>query len=270
MRFRQKREIQEKALSNLYTGTVGKKDKDTLVIIPVYNEENTIAQVITSLKEHVNCDILVVDDKSTDSSPEILKAMDVMVVTLTVRLNGNFVVFTALEAGHTLGYDYIIKVDGDGQHSAEDANKILEILRGNSADITIGSRYINYENKWNFSIKNAGRLFSSRLVSLLTGCRITDATSGLRGWNKAACSFLVREFKRGYMSDDFTWDLELCIIALRNGMRVSEVPVNMNEREFGESKEFGPIRKWAWPPHLMLMVLRTLMAFRQKGQKMTI
>ena len=197
--YRRKREIQEKALNDFFDGAAGKRDKDTLVITPAYNEEHAIAQVISSTRGCDDCDILVVDDGSTDSTAEILKESGAMVITHSVNIKGNFATFTALEAGFAMGYDYIIKIDGDNQHRVEDVGRISQLLKQGSADIVIGSRYIHPDNTWNdFSVKNAGRRFSCKLVSFLTGQRATDTTSGLRGWNrKATQAFWFENSRKG-------------------------------------------------------------------------
>src|SRR5438132_9201682 len=114
-----------------------------LVIIPVLNERNNIARVISEVRATApNCDILVVDDASNDGSQKIARQLGAMVVDLPFNLGIGGAVQTGFKFAKRRGYEIVIQVDGDGQHDPNYIKQLVEPLAAGTSDISIGSRHL--------------------------------------------------------------------------------------------------------------------------------
>lgn len=230
---------------------------EALVFIPVYNEEDTIAEVVEGIKKYCHFDLLVIDDGSVDSTPHILEELGVEVLRHPKPL-GSKRILGGLEVGLTLGYKYVIKMDGDGQHNPEDILRLYEHAIKTGADIVIGSRHLDRFNAKILSIAGSGMWFCSKLVSLLSGKRITDTTSGFKIWSRRACEIVIEASHRGKLKDASTFHIEELIIAARKRLKVEETSVVMRPREFGETKSFAPKKLVLFPLNLLISTVRAL------------
>lgn len=203
-----------------------------LAIVPAYNEEETIGAVILSLKERMPAlDILVVNDGSTDrTSEKAAGTKKALVVDLPCNLGIGGAVQTGFLYAIREGYDVAFQFDGDGQHLAAEADKILAPILAGEVDVVIGSRFLggNGGFRSTFTRRMGIRLFQW-VNSLLTGQRITDNTSGFRAYNRKALTFLSRYYPSDYPEP------EAVILLGRSGFRLKEVPVEMRERATGRS-----------------------------------
>ena len=204
-----------------------------LVVIPAYNEEKNIGAVLDELLElrrrhHVEFDILVVDDCSTDRTGQIASSKGAIVIRHEENLGEEAGIQTGLEYALRNGYDVVIKIDGDGQHRPEDILSVLQALR-QGFDLVIGARQRDYEESLLFRL---GRHFCSLLVSILLRTRIRDATSGFYGFSKT-CSLLFRGVYEltDILKSDLTNNIERLILARRGGLSIREIPVSMHSRE---------------------------------------
>ncbi|TRZ52679.1 glycosyltransferase [bacterium] len=228
-----------------------------LIFIPVRNEEQSIATVINKVRRSTNFDILVIDDQSTDSTSQILKNLNVEV--LTRRSNVGSRIINGLTIGYFLGYDYIVKIDGDDQHNPEDIKRLYERAQNTNADIVIGSRHLEHFNANILSINGAGMWFCAQLASCFYGKRITDATSGLKIWSRRACEIAIQSFREGKLKQGSTYHVEELLIASRKKLNVEEIGVVMRPREYGESKSFAIKDLFTFPFNLIRSVLRALL-----------
>ena len=233
------------------------KSSNVLVTIPVCNEEMTIADVVKGVRANCEFDLLIIDDGSTDSTASILKKLDVLVVTHPINL-GAYVILTGLEIGFRMGYDYVLKIDGDNQHDPKDIARLYKRATETKADIVIGSRHLSKFNANIFSFEGSGMIFCSKLVSLLSGQHVTDTTSGFKVWSRKACDVMIKEFKKGKLREDSTYHVEELIIAARHKLKIGEVEVVMREREFGESKSYAKKKMWMFPINLIRATIRAL------------
>lgn len=200
-------------------------------IIPAFNEEATIANVIQETKKHVDF-VVVVDDASTDSTAQIAQQNGAHVV----RRQTNHGPGTALQIIYEntkLGeYDYtdfshIVQVDADRQH---DPKYIPEMLRvAQSCDIIIGSRFLNSSHKDHPLTRKIGIPFFSFIVSVLTGAKVTDITSGFRVYDTKSLKKLSKITTRH-------WAIEQTTEALKKGLKIKEVSVVMPVRTTGKSQ----------------------------------
>jgi len=211
------------------------KVADLLVIVPAYNEEKTIGQVIEDLKSiDLPLDILVINDGSEDlTSPHAKSTGSAMVVDLPKNLGIGGAVQTGFKYAARNGYPIAVQFDGDGQHVASEIPGLVHELE-KGADMVIGSRFLEKEAGYRptFARRTGIRLFEI-VNSLLAGQRITDNTSGFRAYNREAIEFLARHYPVDYPEP------EAVILLGRNGFRMTEVCTRMRKRQQGDSSIAG-------------------------------
>ena len=209
----------------------------TLVFIPAWNEQASIAGVVADVREQIaGADILVVDDGSTDATTARARECGVLVATLPFNQG----LGAALQTGYLYalreGYDCCAHLDSDGQHPAADVARLLAEVEADRADLVLGSRYRDPDAaeaesddyKPTFSRRIGSGLFRF-FLTLATRQRFTDTTSGMRAANRR----VMELFSENY-SPDFA-EIESLQLAVREGLRVEEVPVRMLERTGGSS-----------------------------------
>jgi len=217
----------------------------TLIVIPAFNEEACIREMVCELRETAPwADILVIDDCSTDQTLPRCRMAGIPVLTLPVNLGIGGVVQTGYLYALQNDYEIAVQMDGDGQHHPGMLDALLAPIRENCADMTIGSRFLeqagpesgvmagagaNAEAFKSTRLRRVGIRFFEHLIRFLSGKRITDATSGFRACNRKAMALFVLDYARDYPEP------EAVMTALQNRLRVLEVPVDMRERQGGIS-----------------------------------
>jgi len=201
-----------------------------LVIIPAYNEEDSIGDVIREVKSsEPEFDILVVDDASTDGTNSIARAMGVAVINLPFNLGIGGAVQTGFKWAKRAGYCVVVQVDADGQHDATFLRDLIDPIVKGEADISIGSRFLHKGNSKPPIMRNVGIRFFSWLTSRIVSQHITDCSSGFRALG-------LKSFQ--YFADSYPVDFpdaEALIAAHMAGLRVIEVPVKFKLRTSGVS-----------------------------------
>src|SRR5262245_25441740 len=207
----------------------------TLVFIPAWNEEDSIAAVIAGVRKSLpEADLLVIDDGSTDET--VARAREAGAVVASLPFNQGL--GAALQTGYLYalreGYDFCAHLDADGQHPPAEVARLLEEVRADRADLVIGSRYRepgeaqSDDYRPTLSRRIGTSLFRFALT-LATRQRFTDTTSGMRAANRR----VMELFSENY-SPDFA-EIESLQLAVREGLRVEEVQVRMLERTGGSS-----------------------------------
>jgi glycosyltransferase involved in cell wall biosynthesis len=208
----------------------------TLVFIPAWNEEASISGVIADVRKHLpDADVLVVDDGSTDATTATARADGVLVATLPFNQG----LGAALQTGYLYalreGYDCCAHLDADGQHPAAEVARLLAEVTADRADLVIGSRYsdpaaaANADDYRPTFSRRIGTSVFRFFLTLATRQRFTDTTSGMRAANRRVMSLFSKHY-----SPDFA-EIESLQLAVRQGLRVEEVPVRMLERAGGSS-----------------------------------
>lgn len=226
-----------------------------LIIIPAYNEAENIGKVIVDVRKHQpDMKLVVINDCSTDNTEEAVMATGETVLSLPYNLGIGGAVQTGLRYARDREFDIALQVDGDGQHPASEIKKIIAPIVNGEADMVIGSRFLGKgEFKSSFS-RRIGIKIISLFNSMLTGTKITDNTSGLRAYNKAAIAFLAEHYPQDYPEP-------VAVIELfRNGFRIKEVPALMREREAGTSS-IGPLGSIYY---MIKVIVANLIAFSRK------
>ncbi len=203
-----------------------------LAVIPAYNEQGAIGQVVTDVLDAVpHADILVIDDGSTDMTAEVARDAGATVVQHPINLGIGGTVQTGLKFARRMGYDYIIRLDGDGQHNAADIPKLLDVVISGEADVAIGSRFLDkkqLEMHIPF-VRRIGIRFFATEVGLITRRPATDTTSGFMAMNYRAVQVLAN-----YLPQDYP-EVEGRVILHKAGLATAEVQVRMRERVAGVS-----------------------------------
>lgn len=203
-----------------------------LIVMPAWNEQETIADVIAEIREQTpDVDVLVVDDGSTDGTVAAARAAGAMVIQLPVHLG----VGGAMRAGYRFaarrGYAAAVQLDADGQHDPADVPRLLQALA--DADIVIGARFAGRGDYEVHGPRRWAMVLLAWTLSRLTGERLTDVTSGFRAIGPSALATFSRIYPVEYLGDT----VESLAIAARGGLKVRQVPVEMRERGGGQPSQ---------------------------------
>jgi len=225
-----------------------------LVVIPAFNEENSIGNVIQDIRIHIpSASILVVDDGSSDKTIEVAESAKVNVLSLPFNIG----VGGALRAGFLYAYrnsfTQVLQIDADGQHRAEHAKTILESADG--FDIVIGSRFAESKHNYDagFLRRLAIRLLSSA-ISKICKTKLTDVTSGFRLSSSSAIELFMKDYPVEYLGDT----VESLVIAHKSGLSIKEVPVQMSKREFGSPSQNFIKSSWYLLRAILVVILSLL------------
>lgn len=205
-----------------------------LMIIPAYNEEESIVNTIkkidkynASAKEKV--DYVIINDGSKDNTGKICKENNFNTINLIHNLGIGGAVQTGYKYALEKNYDIAIQFDGDGQHDENYIDSLVgEIKNGN--DFVIGSRFVSNLSEFKSTgARRFGIKIISFLIKLVTGFKIYDPTSGFRAANKKVISLFASNYPTEYPEP------ESSVYLLKRGLKVKEVPVKMHERVAGTS-----------------------------------
>jgi glycosyltransferase involved in cell wall biosynthesis len=228
-----------------------------LVVIPAFNEESALGGVLDELKAtRVDCDVLVVDDGSSDRTPEVARAAGATVISHPKNRGYG----AALVSGYThalaQGYETVVQLDGDGQHDPAQLTVLFEALRANGADMVLGSRMLAGGGHVTSLPRQLGISFFAWLGRRLLTRPITDPTSGFAAMNRRAAEFLAQN-----TPDDYP-DLNVLIALHRAGIQVVEVPIVMRARQAGTSQMRG-LAPFVYVPKMLLYIWRICRAPRR-------
>ncbi len=201
-----------------------------LVIIPAYNESESIEKTVQDIVEHaLGFDYVIINDCSTDNTREICEQRGFNIINLPINLGIGGAVQTGYRYAYENNYDIAVQVDGDGQHDAAFLNCMAEALEKEKADMLIGSRFIEKEGFQSSLARRIGIVYFTGLIKLLTGTTITDPTSGLRMIGKDVIRIFANDYPKDYPEP------ESVVAILKQGKKVKEIPVIMRERQGGTS-----------------------------------
>ena len=209
----------------------------TLVVMPTYNEAQSIASTVEGLlADVVGVDVLIVDDNSLDGTPKIADSLSmthprVSVLHRPLKQGLGPAYIDGFRYAFSNGYQVVVEMDADGSHQASDLTSILGEM--NNADLVIGSRWIKEGSVQNWPVS---RLFLSRFgnlyARLILGTHIFDMTSGFRAFK---AGFLEDLISSPVASQGYSFQVELAYRASKSGV-VKEVPITFVERAEGRSK----------------------------------
>ncbi len=205
-----------------------------LIVVPCFNEEKTIAQVVNQINDcgrthALNLDILVINDCSTDNTLARIRELDCLCLDLPINLGIGGAMHSGYRYAYRHKYDIAVQIDGDGQHPACELPALLRPILKDEADVVIGSRFLNRVGFQSTITRRIGIQFFMCLNRLLIGQTIRDSTSGFRAMNRRTLAIVDR-----YYPDEYPEPEAIVQFGLHK-LRMLEVPVEMLERQGGVS-----------------------------------
>ncbi len=245
------------------TASSTEPNRDLLVIIPAYNEEEAIVGVIHGIWAALpGVPILVLDDCSTDGTLGIVRAVGADVISLPHHLGLGGLVQTGYKLAFSLGYQYVIRVDGDGQHDPNDIPRIYERLRTSGAEMVIGCRMSSADGWKTGFIRRIGIQFFRAVLRPILGRPVNDPTSGFVGVNRAALQVFAGSFPLEYP------EIEALVVLQRRRFHFEEVAVRMHPRRTGRSS-ITAFKSLYYIVHVLLGVFVNILKYegRSAGRK---
>ncbi len=203
----------------------------SLVVIPTYNEAESIGDLLDQLKV-LDVDLLVIDDGSPDGTADIVRKDQVEVVERAGKQGLGSAYRTGFAIGIERGYSYIIEMDADGSHRVEDLAKMMEWI--GTSDLLIGSRWVQDGAIRNWSkfrgyLSKSANAYANAMLSL----GIKDSTSGFRIYS----TDLLKKMEISTIrSEGYCFQIEMTRRAIACGGSVAEIPITFIERARGKSK----------------------------------
>jgi glycosyltransferase involved in cell wall biosynthesis len=199
-----------------------------LIAIPAWNEEGSIASVVTSVREQrPDADVLVVNDGSTDLTEFAALGSGARVVSLPFNVGVGGAMRTAFLYAKREGYQALVQVDADGQHDPADLDQLIEGLQ--DADVVVGTRFHPKSMYFVGGPRRWAMVLLSKALSWMNKGTISDPTSGFRSAGPKAIELFAVEYPADYLGDT----VGSLAIAIRNGLIIRETPVTMYFRQIG-------------------------------------
>lgn len=197
----------------------GTKYGQAVVVIPAYNEERFIGSVILRAQKLVDR-VIVVDDGSVDATAEIAQAAGAIVMQHEQNKGKGVALNTGFRYARELEPEMVITLDADGQHTPEEIGKLFEPIHEGTADIVVGSRYLE-----NTSQVPRHRIWGHRFFNILTGqasrVSLSDSQSGFRAFSKRALKVIT------FKSSGFSVESEMQFLASEQNLNIVEVPITI-------------------------------------------
>lgn len=229
-----------------------------LIIIPAYNEGPDIGGLIRRVRDlQPDFDVLVVNDGSRDETAAAARETGAEVVSHPFNMGYGVAIQTGYKYALAKDYDFVVQMDGDGQHDPASVGELLAPVMAGETDFVLGSRFLGKDSYEPSLARRVGMTFFRRLVSWLIGQNITDSTSGFQAFNRRVIRFFTTEvFPCDYP------DADMLITLHRAGFRIREVPVRMHANISGKSMHTG------WKPvyYMFKMLLSIFVTLLRKKQ----
>jgi glycosyltransferase involved in cell wall biosynthesis len=202
--------------------------------IPVYNEEKNIASVIIRSQRHVD-KVVVCDDGSTDLTAEIAERLGAKVVRHESNLGKGAATKSALKYALELEPDYLVMLDGDGQHNPDEIPGVVESLKSGDADMVIGSRYVEGDNIDAPLYRNIGLKIIDAVFRGSINSDISDSQSGFRAFTREAIEQIIETSSNG-----FGLEIEQIHLATQQALRIKETPINVQYSNLDKTSKKNP------------------------------
>lgn len=232
--------------------------KDLLVLVPAFNESASIRFVVEEVREVLgDVPVLVVDDASTDSTAGFAKLAGAQVLSLPHHLGLGGAVQAGYRLAFELGYQHVVRMDGDGQMDPRDIPVMLDKLRESGAQMVIGSRYLDGGEPFTSFTRGLGIRFFRLVLRPILGKPVRDPTSGFVAVNREALEVFSRSFPLEYP------EIEALVVLRRRAFHFLEVPCKMRNRRAGRST-ITPGKSLYYIVHVLLGVLVNILKFERR------
>jgi glycosyltransferase involved in cell wall biosynthesis len=226
-----------------------------LILIPAYNEEGAVGGVVSEVRAVMaGVPVLVVDDCSVDATVQNAQRAGARVLSLPHHLGLGGAVQAGYKLAFELDFDYVIRVDGDGQHDPRDIPRILEALESQEWEMVIGSRFVNGDGEHSGMVRAAAIVFFRAILRPILGKPVHDPTSGFVGVNRTALAVFSRSFPLEYP------EIEALVVLQRKRFRFVEVPCRMRPRRSGRTT-ITPLKSLYYMVHVLLGVFVNVLKF---------
>lgn len=227
-------------------------NKRVLIIVPAWNEAESIGEVVTEIRgELPGTDVLVVDDGSADDTAAIARGAGAIVARLPYNLGVGGGMRLGYRYARSEGYDVAVQLDADGQHDPRYVPKLVDALQ--DASLVIGARFageggyqVSGPRRWAMGLL-------SLVLSAMARCRLTDTTSGFRACDRSLIALFADWYPVDYLGDT----VETLVRVIRLRYRVRQVPVAMRRR-FGGTPSHSPIKALIYLCRAFLTLLLAL------------
>jgi glycosyltransferase involved in cell wall biosynthesis len=201
-----------------------------MILVPAFNEEGAVGEVVREIRRVLpEAPVLVVDDCSSDATATVAREAGAELLSLPHHLGLGGCVQAGYKLAHELGYEYVIRVDGDGQHDPRDIPAIYRALRESGCQMVIGSRFLDGPERHTSFLRALGIRFFRLVLRPILGQPVRDPTSGFVGVNRAALAVFSRSFPLEYP------EIEALVVLQRRAFRFLEVPCRVRPRRAGRS-----------------------------------
>jgi hypothetical protein len=230
-----------------------------LVIVPAFNEQDAIAEVVRSVHQHVpGIPVVVIDDCSADDTILTARQAGAEVLALPHHLGLGGCVQAGYKLAYELGFQYVIRVDGDGQHDPRDIPRIFEKLKTSGCEMVIGSRFVSENGSRTGTVRSLGIRFFRLVLRPILGKPVHDPTSGFVGVNRRALVVFSRTFPLEYP------EIETLVVLQRRRFRFEEVPCAMLPRTTGRSS-ITALKSLYYIVHVLLGVFVNVLKFDRRA-----
>ena len=234
---------------------------ELLILIPAFNEDGAVADVIREVHQVVpEAPVLVVDDASSDSTYEKARSAGADVLQLPYHLGLGGCVQAGYKLAYGLGYYYVIRVDGDGQHDPKYIPALLQVLRETGCHMVIGSRFYEGNGEHTSAVRAVGIWVFRTVLRPILGKPVRDPTSGFVGVNREALEVFTRSFPLEYP------EIEALVVLQRKHFRFEEVPCRMRKRKAGRST-ITAVKSLYYIIHVLLGVFVNILKFEGRRRK---
>jgi len=236
--------------------------KDSLlIIVPAYNEEGAVGSVVRAIAMVLpDVPVVVIDDCSLDATQQVAREAGASVLPLAHHLGLGGCVQAGYKLAFELGFQYVIRLDGDGQHDARDIPRIFETLRGSGYEMVIGSRFVTENGSSVGLIRGLGIRFFRMVLRPILGKPVHDPTSGFVGVNRDALQVFSKSLPLEYP------EIEALVVLQRRRFRFQEVPCKMHPRTTGRSS-ITALRSIYYIVHVLLGVFVNVLKFDSRARR---
>lgn len=197
----------------------------TYIVVPAYNEEGMIGQVITKLRKGNYKNIVVVDDGSSDNTFEVAKSHKVHALKHVINRGQGAALKTGIEYALRNGADIIVTFDADGQHQVSDIEKLVEPIKNRSVDVTLGSRFLKNDSNIPI-IRRIYLKIGVLVIFLMYGLKLTDSHNGLRAFSRKAAESIEMRADRMEHASEIPEQIKL------KKLKYIEIPVKIKYTEY--------------------------------------
>ncbi len=232
-----------------------------LIIVPAFNEEAAVGHVVREIREVApGVPVLVIDDCSVDQTAAVARAAGARVLSLPHHLGLGGAVQAGYKLAFELGYDYVIRADGDGQHDPRYIATMFEALRDSGCQMVIGSRFLEGKFDQASLVRALGIRFFRLVLRPILGRPVHDPTSGFVGVNRDALQVFSRSFPLEYP------EIEALVVLQRRRFRFLEVPCRMRRRMAGRST-ITVFKSLYYIVHVLLGVFVNVLKYERKRRR---